>query len=140
MPYTTNLRDGAKIYFEDDGGEAPAVVFHGGILDTVELVRGSPIARGVPREFRHIYVDHRGLGRSDKPHEAPPMPCPSALVTPWRCWTRWALAGRTSSVRHGEGGWALGSENTAGARSVARDRRPTAVRHESRWTCRSRCV
>jgi pimeloyl-ACP methyl ester carboxylesterase len=70
VTYATNRRDGAKVYFEDDGGEAPAVVFHGGILDTVELVRGSPIARGVPREFRHIYVDHRGLGRSDKPHEA----------------------------------------------------------------------
>jgi pimeloyl-ACP methyl ester carboxylesterase len=70
VPYATNRRDGVKIYFEDDGGEAPAVVFHGGILDTVELVRGSPIAQGVPHEFRHIYVDHRGLGRSDKPHEA----------------------------------------------------------------------
>lgn len=70
MAYATNQRDGTRIYFEDDGGDGPAVVIHGGILDTVETARMSMIARAIPRqEFRHIYVDHRGLGRSDTPHE-----------------------------------------------------------------------
>ena len=48
-----------------------AVVLHGGLLDSVESVRGASIARALqalPEEFRRIYVDHRGVGRSDKPH------------------------------------------------------------------------
>lgn len=69
MPYASNALDDARVYFEDDGGDGAAVVFHGGFLEPVELVRGSPIAQTLPAdEFRHVYVDHRGHGRSDKPH------------------------------------------------------------------------
>lgn len=71
MPYARNGRDGSRVYFEDDGGEGDPVVFHGGLLDTVDLVRASPIAQALQPlsdEFRLIYVDHRGIGRSDKPH------------------------------------------------------------------------
>lgn len=45
----------------------------GGFLDPIELVRDAPIARAVRHlapEFRLIYVDHRGHGRSAKPHDA----------------------------------------------------------------------
>jgi pimeloyl-ACP methyl ester carboxylesterase len=38
-----------------------------------DLVRGFNIAQALqelPDEFRLIYVNHRGLGRSDKPHDA----------------------------------------------------------------------
>lgn len=73
MPYATNALDRARIYFEDDGGEGDPVVFHGAFLDPVELVRGSPLARALrnfPEEFRLIFVDHRGHGRSDKPHDS----------------------------------------------------------------------
>jgi pimeloyl-ACP methyl ester carboxylesterase len=43
------------------------------------VVRASAIARGIPAgEFRHIYVDHRGHGRSDKPHD------PAAYAMPLR--------------------------------------------------------
>ena len=72
MPYTKNSRDGTRIYFEDDGGKGNAVILYGGILDPVDLVRDSDIAKalqGLPDEFRLIFADHRGLGRSDKPHE-----------------------------------------------------------------------
>ena len=73
IPYARNELDGSRVYFEDDGGSGAAVVLHGGILDSVELVRASNIAQALRRlpedEFRLIYVDHRGLGRSDKPHE-----------------------------------------------------------------------
>lgn len=77
MPFATNALDGTRIYFEDDGGDGAAVVLHGGIVDPVELVRDSHVARGLPDgEFRLVYVDHRGVGRSDKPHgvEAYGMP------------------------------------------------------------------
>jgi|SRR5215211_3681338 len=72
MPYARNALDGSRVYFEDDGGDGAAVVLHGGLLESVDLVRASHTARalqGAPDEFRLIYIDHRGLGRSDKPHE-----------------------------------------------------------------------
>ena len=72
MPYASNVLDGNLVYFEDDGGDGEAVVLHGGLVDPVELVRASNIAQALqelPEEFRLIYVDHRGVGRSDKPHE-----------------------------------------------------------------------
>src|SRR5687768_14621680 len=73
MPYAENALDGKRVYFEDDGGVGAPVVLHGGIIDSVDLVRGSNIALALRKlstdEFRLIYVDHRGVGRSDKPHE-----------------------------------------------------------------------
>jgi pimeloyl-ACP methyl ester carboxylesterase len=69
MPYAKNAVDGRRVYFEDDGGTGPPVVIHGGLLDSVPTLRTSDIAKAISGEFRVIYVDHRGLGRSDKPHE-----------------------------------------------------------------------
>lgn len=69
MPFARNALDDVRTYFEDDGATGTPVVFHGGFGEPIELVRGSALARTVPGdEFRHIYVDHRGHGRSDKPH------------------------------------------------------------------------
>jgi pimeloyl-ACP methyl ester carboxylesterase len=79
MPYAINGSDGTRAYFEDEGGEGAPVVCHGGFLDSVPDVRESDIARALPgEEFRVIYVDHRGLGRSDKPHD------PAAYAMPLR--------------------------------------------------------
>lgn len=75
MPYAVNPRDGCRVYFEDDGGAGAPVLLYGGILDTVDLVRRSHVAqalRELGREFRLVYADHRGLGRSDKPRELAP--------------------------------------------------------------------
>jgi pimeloyl-ACP methyl ester carboxylesterase len=73
MPYARNALDGTRVYFEDDGGDGAPVVLHGGIIDSVDLVRESNIAQALrklsPDEFRLIYVAHRGIGLSDKPHE-----------------------------------------------------------------------
>jgi pimeloyl-ACP methyl ester carboxylesterase len=72
VPYAENAFDGNSVYFEDDGGPGTPVVHYGGILDTVGLVRGSRLAQvleALSGEYRLIYADHRGLGRSDKPHE-----------------------------------------------------------------------
>ena len=73
MPYARNDLDGTRSYFEDNGGGGAPVVILGGFLDPIELVRRAPIARALatfPGEFRLIFVDHRGHGRSDKPHDA----------------------------------------------------------------------
>jgi pimeloyl-ACP methyl ester carboxylesterase len=72
MPYATNAFDGSRVYFADDDGDGTPVVIHGGFLDPVDLVRGAPIARALQKlsaEFRLVYVDHRGHGRSDAPHD-----------------------------------------------------------------------
>ena len=79
MAYAINPLDGTRIYYEDDGGEGVPLVLHGGFLDSVIDVRESSLARALPvGEFRTIYVDHRGLGRSDKPHD------PTAFAMPLR--------------------------------------------------------
>jgi len=58
------------VYFEDEGGDGAPVVVHGGFLDSVADLRSSAIAGRLPAgESRLVYVDHRGLGRSDKPHD-----------------------------------------------------------------------
>jgi pimeloyl-ACP methyl ester carboxylesterase len=70
MPYARNAIDGTRVYFEDHGGGGAPVVLYGGLVDPVEAVRMSPIAQALPvDEFRQVYVDHRGVGRTDKPHE-----------------------------------------------------------------------
>jgi pimeloyl-ACP methyl ester carboxylesterase len=79
MPYAENAVDGTRIYLEDTAGSGIPVVLHGGLLDCVDDVRASAVARALPPgEFRAIYVDHRGLGRSDKPHD------PAAYAMPLR--------------------------------------------------------
>jgi pimeloyl-ACP methyl ester carboxylesterase len=71
MPYATNRLDRTRVYFEDDAGGGAAVVLHGGLLDSVDDVRESKLAQALPPdEFRLIYVDHRGLGRSQRPHDS----------------------------------------------------------------------
>jgi pimeloyl-ACP methyl ester carboxylesterase len=70
VPYAINRLDGIRVNFEDDGGHGVPVVLHGGLLDSIVDVRESSLARALPSaEFRTIYVDHRGLGGSDKPHD-----------------------------------------------------------------------
>jgi pimeloyl-ACP methyl ester carboxylesterase len=70
MPRSRNRLDGRQVYFEDEGGDGAPVVFHGGFLDSVADVRESTIAQALRAgQFRRIYVDHRGLGASDKPHD-----------------------------------------------------------------------
>lgn len=72
MTYATNPIDGTRIWYEDDGGSGAPVLLYGGILDSTDLVRLSPVAQSLAEhdgEFRLVYVDHRGLGRSDRPRD-----------------------------------------------------------------------
>jgi pimeloyl-ACP methyl ester carboxylesterase len=72
MAYAQNTLDATRVYFEDDGGPGAPTVILGGFLDPIELVRRWPVAtalRGLPEEFRLVFIDHRGHGRTDKPHD-----------------------------------------------------------------------
>jgi pimeloyl-ACP methyl ester carboxylesterase len=69
----TNAVDATQISFEDQGGVGAPVVILGGFLDPIELVRRTPIAKALAAStdgFRLVFVDHRGHGQSDKPHDA----------------------------------------------------------------------
>ncbi len=70
MPYASNPMDGVCTYFEDAGGSAPPVIVYAGLMDPLEWSQASGLARALGDEFRLIYADHRGHGRSDKPHDA----------------------------------------------------------------------
>lgn len=69
MGYATNPMDGVKTYFEDDGGTGPPVLFYSGLTDPLEASRDWGLSRALSGKCRQIFADHRGHGRSDKPHE-----------------------------------------------------------------------
>jgi pimeloyl-ACP methyl ester carboxylesterase len=70
MPHATNPIDGVRTYFEDSGGSDPPVVLYPGFADPLQWSQASGLARALEDDFRLIFADHRGQGRSDKPHEA----------------------------------------------------------------------
>ena len=67
MPYATNPVDHVRTYFEDSGDSAEPVLFYTGFADPLEVAKASGLARALADEFRLIFADHRGQGRSDKP-------------------------------------------------------------------------
>lgn len=70
MPYATNPLDGVRTYFEDAGGNAPAVLFYTGFADPLTVAKTSRLARELGSDYRLILADHRGQGGSDKPRSA----------------------------------------------------------------------
>jgi pimeloyl-ACP methyl ester carboxylesterase len=71
MPYATNPIDRVRTFFEDRGGSGPPVLVYPGFTDPLEYAKTSPLARALEEEFRLIFADHRGQGRSEKPHDVP---------------------------------------------------------------------
>jgi pimeloyl-ACP methyl ester carboxylesterase len=69
MPYATNPIDGVRTCFEDAGGSGAPVLVYPGFTDPLEYAKTSPLAQALQGEFRLIFADHRGQGRSDKPHD-----------------------------------------------------------------------
>jgi pimeloyl-ACP methyl ester carboxylesterase len=69
MPFASNPVDGVPIYFEDWGGSGPPVVLYTGFLDPIEVAQASGIALALREEYRLVFADHRGHGRSGAPHE-----------------------------------------------------------------------
>ncbi|HEX9824728.1 MAG TPA: alpha/beta fold hydrolase [Actinomycetota bacterium] len=60
-----------RTFFEDPGGGGPGppVLVYPGFADPLEYAKASPLARGLGEDHRLIFADHRGQGRSDKPHD-----------------------------------------------------------------------
>jgi pimeloyl-ACP methyl ester carboxylesterase len=69
MPYATNPADHVRTYFEDSGGGGEPVLVYPGFTDPLGYAKASPLAQALEEEFRLIFADHRGQGRSDKPHD-----------------------------------------------------------------------
>jgi pimeloyl-ACP methyl ester carboxylesterase len=69
MPYATNPVDHVRTFFEDSGGSEQPVLVYPGFTDPLEYAKVSSLARALQEDFRLIFADHRGQGRSDKPHD-----------------------------------------------------------------------
>jgi pimeloyl-ACP methyl ester carboxylesterase len=69
MPFATNRIDGVRTFFEDSAGSGPPVLVYPGFTDPLEYAKLSPLVDGLEHDFRLIFADHRGQGRSDKPHD-----------------------------------------------------------------------
>jgi pimeloyl-ACP methyl ester carboxylesterase len=78
MPFSRNPLDGCEVYFEDDGGEGTPVVILNGLGDPVQASCRWGVAQALAETSRLIFIDHRGHGRSGKPHEV------AAYATPTR--------------------------------------------------------
>ena len=136
MPYARNALDGRRVYFEDDGGVGAPVVLHGGIIDPVGLVRESNIAQALRKlsteEFRLIYVDHRGVGLSDKPHEVEAYAMKLRVADAVAVLDELGIE-RAHFIGNSWGGQALlrYRRTCPRAGALAGDRRPAAVCHRS---------
>src|SRR5436305_515361 len=69
MPYATNPIDGVRTFFEDSSGGGQPIFVYPGFTDPLEYAQLSPLIQALQADFRLIFADHRGQGRSDKPHE-----------------------------------------------------------------------
>jgi pimeloyl-ACP methyl ester carboxylesterase len=69
MAYATNPIDHVRTFFEDSGGRGQPVLVYPGFADPLDYAKTSPLAQALEEDFRLIFADHRGQGRSDKPHE-----------------------------------------------------------------------
>ena len=69
MPYVTNRLDGIRTYFEEWGGSGPAVVVYTGFGDPLEDAQDNPLVLALAPDHQLYFADHRGQGRSDKPHD-----------------------------------------------------------------------
>jgi pimeloyl-ACP methyl ester carboxylesterase len=80
MPYASNPIDDVQIYFEDWGGPGAPIVLYTGFLDPIEVAQASGIARALREEFRLVFADHRGHGRSGSPHDAESYALPTRVA------------------------------------------------------------
>ena len=80
MPYATNPRDGVRTYFEEWDGAGEPVLFYAGFTDPLEYSQTTGLAQELRGRHRLVFADHRGQGRSDKPHEAKAYALPTRAL------------------------------------------------------------
>jgi pimeloyl-ACP methyl ester carboxylesterase len=80
MPYATNPIDQVRTYFEDSGGPGRPVLVYPGFTDPLGYAKASPLPHALRDDFRLIFADHRGQGRSDKPHEVDSYALPTRVA------------------------------------------------------------
>lgn len=68
MPYATNRLDGVRTYYEDWPQDGPPVLVYTGLGDPLEDAQENPLVLALARDHHIYFADHRGHGRSDKPH------------------------------------------------------------------------
>lgn len=66
MPYANN--NGIRLHYEVEG-EGPPLILHQGFAGCIEDWRDFGLSEGLKRHHRLIYVETRGHGDSDKPHD-----------------------------------------------------------------------
>jgi pimeloyl-ACP methyl ester carboxylesterase len=76
--FAANPVDGVRSYVEDWGGSGSPVLVYAGLADPIEEAQGLPLVQALAGDYRMIFADHRGHGRSDKPHD------PQAYALPTR--------------------------------------------------------
>jgi pimeloyl-ACP methyl ester carboxylesterase len=64
-----NPVDHVRTYFEDTEGTGPPVLVYPGFADSIEYAKATPLAQALRQTCRIVFADHRGQGRSDKPHD-----------------------------------------------------------------------
>jgi len=69
MPYATNHLDGVRTYVEDWPADGPPVLVYTGLGDPLEDAQENPLVLALARDHHLYFADHRGHGRSDKPHD-----------------------------------------------------------------------
>jgi pimeloyl-ACP methyl ester carboxylesterase len=67
--FAVNSIDGVRTAYDDSDGGGDPVLVYPGFADPLEYARISPLCQALSEEFRLIFADHRGQGRSDKPHD-----------------------------------------------------------------------
>ena len=67
MPYVSN--DGVRIHYHVEG-EGPPLVLQHGTSQSLEDWHSYGYVQGLKGDYQLILVDHRGHGRSDKPHDS----------------------------------------------------------------------
>lgn len=80
MPYATNPIDQVRTFFEDSGGGEQPVLVYPGFTDPLEFAKTSPLAQALADDFRLVFADHRGQGRSDKPHDISSYALPTRVA------------------------------------------------------------
>jgi pimeloyl-ACP methyl ester carboxylesterase len=69
VAYATNPIDQVRTFFEDQSGDGPPVLVYPGFTDPLDHAKTSPLVQALQGDFRLIFADHRGQGRSEKPHD-----------------------------------------------------------------------